>query len=47
MYTAFNPVMKAPPDRLIGYAVLTAVAAIVLFVVAAGVIALFLPTGRY
>lgn len=45
MYTGLSPVMKAPRDRVIGYAVLVLVAAIVLFIVGAGVIGFFLPTG--
>jgi hypothetical protein len=42
-YAGLTPVMKAPRDRLIGYAVLTNVAAVFLYVVIKALTTVFLP----
>ncbi|MGH7700616.1 MAG: Yip1 family protein [Gemmatimonadales bacterium] len=45
LYAGLTPVMKSPPDRVAGYAVVTAVAAMVLGLVMQAVGVAFLPQG--
>ncbi|HXF94731.1 MAG TPA: Yip1 family protein [Gemmatimonadales bacterium] len=45
LYAGLPPVMKVPSDRVIGYGVLTGVAAIVLHLVSRAVVIAFLPPG--